>query len=291
MKYYGKIVKKGGKLYFYPMEAVEAKAGVAPGEEQLFPAVEQAITPVRRPKPVTRPISPVRPVRPIRPVRPPLTPEERKTMRAEKIAQQALMASSAAEKGLIVTRPGSSVGQPFYHKKFYAKEIAGRGRVTFFDIQPDPDGIITNVPEPYFRSPATFIGIKIDLEPTPLKAVGAAHVDSYLSAIQALTNSVLQLRINDQIAATFSFKDIAPVIETDIGAVANEQVFTIHFKPRPMVEFGDILKSNYFSVTSKDRVYLVLLSDVAFPLLPMGLVDFSVKPYLFARVPRRLMGG
>jgi hypothetical protein len=270
MKYYGKIVKRGGKIFFYPIEAIEEK-GIAPGEETIFPAVEQAAPSrvVITPKAVS--------------------PEQKKLVKARKVTQYALKASSAAEKGLIITRPGASVGQPFYHKKSYAKEIQGQARVTFFDIQPDPDGLKTNVPEPYFRSPATFIGIKIDIEPTPLKDTGNAY--KYLDALQALTNAVYQLRINDQIAAVFSFKDIGPIIETDIAEVGTNEVFTIHFKPRPIVEFGDIIKSNYFSVTSKDRVYLVLLSDISFPALGSGAVDFYVKPYLFARVPRRLIGG
>jgi hypothetical protein len=270
MKYYGKIVKRGGKIFFYPMEAIEEK-GVAPGEETIFPAVEQ-LAPSRvviTPKPVS--------------------PGQRQIVKAKKVTQYALQASSAAEKGLIITRPGASVSQPFYHKKSYVKEIQGKPRVTFFDVQPDPDGLITNIPEPYFRSPATFIGIKIDIEPTPLKDTANAY--KYLDALQALTNAVYQLRINDQIAAVFSFKDVGPIIETDIAEVGGNEVLTIHFKPRPMVEFGDIIKSNFFSITSKDRVYLVLLSDASFPGLGTGAVDFYIKPYLFARVPRRLIGG
>jgi len=271
MKYYGEIRKRGGRIYFYPIEAI----GQAPGEEELFPGVSQATTPTTPQKVVITPK--------------PVSPEEKRLRMYKKTAQEALIASESAQKGLLLTRYGHSMAYAFYHKKSYVKDFAGRSRVIFFNEHPDADKLTCNIPEAYFKIPAVFLGIKIDIEPTPLKDVAGAY--KYLEAIQALTNSTVQLRINDEIAYTFPFKDIAPVIETDVAEVGGNEVLTIHFKPRPMVEFGDIIKANYFSIRPQDRAYLLILIDGAFPGLGSGAVDFGIKPYLYARSPRRMLGG
>jgi len=269
--YYGTIKKRGDKLIFIPVSEIEQ---VSPAEEDIFPQVSEIgqATPrlYRRP-------GLIRPAKTLR----------RKGL--AKTLKQAEKATKSAQKGIITTRAGTSVAQAFYHKKSYSQYFANKSRITFFDVQPDPDGIFTNIPEPYFRSEMVFLGIKVDIEPTPLQDKNDTY--AYLSAVQTLTNSTVQLRINDNIPITFSFKDIAPVIETDVAGVGTDRYLTIHFRSRPMVEFGDIIKSNFFKISKHDRAYLVVLSDTAFPALGAGAIDFNIKVYLYARAPKRLLGG
>lgn len=282
MEMYGKIIDRGGKKIFVPTEDIGEQTGVPPGEEELFQAIEALPIHLR--------------YRLLKwlPRRPGLTVVRGKAAEkvAGKAAKYAIKATAAARRGLLITRPAASISKAFYHKKSYHDEIQDKSRVIFLDAAADPDGLITNLPEQYLKTPATLLGIKIDIEPAQLFDENDAY--NYQAIMQALTSAVVQLKVNDTTVATFSFKDIGPVLETDIAyqtAAPNNKVQTFHLRARKFVEFGDIIKSNYISVTSKDKVYLIIMSDTAFPALGSGATDFKVVPYILARVPRRVIGG
>lgn len=274
MEMRGKIVKRGDKYVFIPMEAM-------PGEEELFPSTEaQAIT--------VRPVAPRPYTGPVRPTQTPLTPPRAEQLATEQ-AKEAIKAAAAARRGLLITREGASVSRGFYHKKSYSTDFAGKSRVMFYDREPDPDGLITNIPEPYFKSPITFIGMKIDIEPSILRDVDDAY--KYEQAIQALTRSIVIIRVNDTNVYTLPFKDLAPIVDTKITSVGNERHTIFEFEPSKIRELGDLIKANYISISSKDKLSLIIVTDESFPKLGTGAVDFMIIPYLYGRATRRIIGG
>lgn len=269
----GKIVKRGDKYIFVPMEAM-------PGEEEILPTEATPIT--------VRPVTPRPYTGPVRPTLTPLTPTSAEKI-AAKQATEAIKAAAAARKGLLVTREGASVSKGFYHKKSYAQDFAGKSRVIFFDKEPDPDGLITNVPEPYFKTPITFIALKLDIEPAVLEDTDDAY--RYKEALQALTKSICIIRVNDTNIYTIPFKDIAPVIDTKVTEAGGSKITIYELEPSKPRELGDLIKANYISISSKDKLSLIIVTSEAFPSLGANATDFTIIPYLYGRATRRIIGG
>jgi len=251
----GKIIEKGGKKIFIPVSAM-------PGEEEIFPAMEQKALPT------------------------PLTPTQRK-----KIARQALKASIQAKKGIITSRPGASIAKEFYHIRSYSTDFAGKNRVEFFNVFGDVDGLESNIPSPYFKTEALLTGVRLEINPPALLDTGAYN---YLSVIQALYNAILQIRLNDGIVWSVSVKDIAPELrhETEVIPGTPPTVYSaITLLPAKPKKFGDAIKDNFIMTTINDKLSILIISKTAFPSLGAGATDLYIKPIIRARVPQRIVGG
>lgn len=254
----GKIIERDGKKIFVPLEA-------APWEEDIFPkmeGVERTPAGTVTPKPLPKPITTAR------------------------LATQAAMAS---RRGIITTREGSSIAKEYYHRKSYIKDFVGKSRVEFGDTFGDTDGLISNFPEPFFKTEALITGVRLEIEPPILKDVNSTY--GYVRAIQVLYNAIFQIKLNDGLIWSASLKDLAPQITYEMESDGTNVYDAISFHPAKAKLLGDRLRTDFIKTSEKDKVTLVIVSLEAFPSLGSGATDFYIKPILRARQPQRITGG
>jgi len=189
----------------------------------------------------------------------------------------------------VVTRPEEFYSVLAKTSNSYQPGIDDKTRFDFFTLTPDPEKQYGNYAKAYIEMPANIQGIKVEFYPTNPTHIEATSV--YRDAINALSEGVLTLYVNDQPVGYWRVDDIAHAYSVDpwydTTTLALAFTANIILNDQPFTIMKDLLKAQVVKTRGRDRIYasIQIASSLAAASVP---TDFMMKCTLLIR-PKRLL--